>query len=416
MKKLIVSVLATSIVCAGITYSEPLLHSSTASQPHSVASASSSSGNFKDVKGNWAEATIAKAYAMGLVQGYQDGTFRPNAKVTRAEYASLLTRATKLGSGTGDSSFKDMKGHWAESAVTRLSALGFINNSDYPNGFKPNTELTRLEMMKWMSNGLVQSNISFKQAFEDTQNTLLPTPEATKGKIAKAQIPYLALVRGTGIVGGFADGSLQPEEPTTRAEVAAILLRYIDIEGQEASKYADLNEMREVGTTGTNLLTISNYKYVNGNISNIMNTDITLTNKSGLVQLHHFIVIDARENKLKSVYSNLFIDSEKQRTDFEKDVFLTFTELSFTSNLNPAISNLQMYNNGWDNAFLRFHRINNLEYASKNGISTIPTDSSKLIKKGFKVKFWNQYFLESTNSNQYASADNKKYVTFTNKN
>lgn len=414
MKKLIVSVLATSIVCAGITYSEPLLHSSTASQPHSVAYAASSSGNFKDVKGHWAEATIAKAHAMGLVQGYQDGTFRPNAKVTRAEYASLLTRATKLGSETGDSSFKDMKGHWAESAVTRLSALGFINNSDYPNGFKPNTELTRLEMMKWMSNGLVQSNASFKQAFEDTQNTLLPTPEATKGKIAKAQIPYLALVRGTGIVGGFADGSLQPEEPTTRAEVAAILLRYIDVEGQEASKYADLNEMREVGTTGTNLLTISNYKYKKGNFKDVLDKNLTLRNKSALVQIHYFIVIDARAAKLRSIYSDLLINPARTRTSFEKNIFLTFTNMSLTSNIDSSFSNLQSFNNGFNNDFLHLERIDDTEYVKRNGINTIPLDTLNFFAKSKQTKFWTLSSLESTKGNHYTKTDDGKEIYISN--
>ncbi|CAJ1313857.1 S-layer homology domain-containing protein [Paenibacillus nuruki] len=414
MKKLIVSVLATSIVCAGITYSEPLLHSSTASQPHSVAYAASSSGNFKDVKGHWAEATIAKAYAMGLVQGYQDGTFRPNAKVTRAEYASLLTRATKLGSETGDSSFKDMKGHWAESAVTRLSALGFINNSDYPNGFKPNTELTRLEMMKWMSNGLVQSNASFKQAFEDTQNTLLPTPEATKGKIAKAQIPYLALVRGTGIVGGFADGSLQPEEPTTRAEVAAILLRYIDVEGQEASKYADLNEMREVGTTGTNLLTISNYKYTEGDFGKIMDAKMTLSNKSASLKLHHYIVIDARNSKPRSVYSDLFIDPQKGLKSYQKGLFLTYADITFTSNIEYAISNMNTFNNGLTNGVIRINRISDFDYIKKMGINTISMNSSNFDTKGKTTTFWTESNINASGVGYSLKVDDGTKVQFEN--
>lgn len=414
MKKLIVSVLATSIVCAGITYSEPLLHSSTASQPRSIAYAATSSGNFKDVKGHWAEATIAKAYAMGLVQGYQDGTFRPNAKVTRAEYASLLTRATKLANGTGGQSFKDMKGHWAESAVTRLSALGFINSSDYSNGFKPNTELTRLEMMKWMSNGLVQSNASFKQAFEDTQNTLLPTPEATKGQIAKAQIPYLALVRGTGIVGGFADGSLQPEEPTTRAEVAAILLRYIDVEGQEASKYADLNEMREVGTTGTNLLTISNYRYTEGDFGKIMDTKMTLSNKSASLKLHHYIVIDARNSKPRSVYSDLFIDPQKGLKPYQKGLFLTYADMTFTSNIEYAISNMNTFNNGLTNGVIRINRISDFDYIKKMGITTIAMNSSNFDTKGKTTTFWTESNINASGVGYSLKVDDGNKVQFEN--
>lgn len=415
MKKLIISVLATSIVCAGITYSQPLLYSSTASQPQSVAYAATSSGNFKDIKGHWAEATIAKAYAMGLVQGYQDGTFRPNAKVTRAEYASLLTRATKLTNGTGSLSFKDMKGHWAESAVTRLVALGFINSSDYSNGFKPNTELTRLEMMKWMSNGLVQSNTSFKQAFEDTQNTLLPTPEATKGTIAKAQIPYLAIVRGTGIVGGFADGSLQPEEPTTRAEVAAILLRYIDVEGQEASKYTDLNEMREVGTTGTNLLTISNYKYTEGDFGKIMNTKMTLSNKSASLKLHHYIVIDARNSKPRSVYSDLFIDPQKGLKSYQKGLFLTYADMTFTTIAEYSNLSVNTYNNGLENSVIGINRPSDVDYINKMGINTIAKDFNNFKVIGKSTSFWTESNIDANGTGYRLRVDNNNEVRFNNR-
>lgn len=415
MKKLIISVLATSVVCAGITWSQTSLQSSSTIPSSSIAYAATANGNFKDIKGHWAEATITKAYSMGLIKGYQDGTFRPNAKVTRAEYASLLTRATKLKDQTSSQSFKDIKGHWAESAVTTLAGLGFIRASDYPNGFKPNTELTRLEMMKWMSNGLVQSNPSFKQAFEDTQNTLLPTPEATKGTIAKAQIPYLALVRGTGIVGGFADGSLKSEDTTTRAEVAAILLRYMDVEGQEASKYSDLNELREVGTTGTNLLTISNYKYTEGDFGKVMNTKITLSNKSASLKLHHYIVIDARSNKPKSVYSELFIDPKKELDEFQKGLFLVFTEMEITPNIDYKFSILNTFNNGLINGSVRIYGLSDEKYSKIMELNTIPLDQSKFFEKGKTVRVWTPSNINSSGVGYTLMADNKNKVQFENR-
>lgn len=199
----------------------------------------------------------------------------------------------------GQNPFSDLKGHWSEAAVSQLVGQGFINAGDYAKGFNPNAELTRYEMMKWIANGLIKSGSSFQDAFNDTKNTLLPTPEVNHGTIRAEQIPYLALVRGTGIVGGFQDGTLKPADSTTRAEVSAILLRYMDVEGTDAGKYSDLNEMREVGTTGTNLTTISNYKYSSGSvmISDLSKGNINLSNKSGLLKIHRFIVVDATQNK-----------------------------------------------------------------------------------------------------------------------
>ena len=48
------------------------------------------STNFTDIKGHWAETSIKKAAELGLVEGYTDGTYKPGANVTRAEFAAML--------------------------------------------------------------------------------------------------------------------------------------------------------------------------------------------------------------------------------------------------------------------------------------------------------------------------------------
>ncbi|MBD0384850.1 S-layer homology domain-containing protein [Paenibacillus sedimenti] len=217
--------------------------------------------NFNDISGHWAEDVITRAHDLKLIVGYEEGTFKPNGEITRAEFAAMLSRATDLPVKTGGNPFYDMTGHWAEAAVTQLVDQGFINPSDYSTGFNPYAQLTRYEMMNWISNGLMKSNETFIQAFEDTKNTLLPTPEAIRSEISSDKVPYIALARGTGIIGGFEDGSVKPQNTTTRAEVAAILLRYKDVEGKTADSYSDLNELREVGLTGANATSISPYRY-----------------------------------------------------------------------------------------------------------------------------------------------------------
>lgn len=347
---------------------------------------------FSDIKGHWAQATIAKAYEKKLISGYQDGTFRPNGKITRGEYAAILARATRIENAQGQeqSSFSDLQGHWSETAVRQLVGQGFIDAGDYAGGFKPNTELTRYEMMKWIANGLIKSDSSFQNAFNDTKNTLLPTPEVNRGTIRNEQIPYLALVRGTGIVGGFQDGTLKPADTTTRAEVSAILLRYMDVEGTDASKYSDLNEMREVGTTGTNLTTISNYKYSSGSvmISDLSEADISLSNKSGVLQIHRFIVVDATQSKPEGIYAKLFMPEK-----YASGSYRTFVDISFKSNLES--SNLITFNRGLPDSLIQFNRLN-LDVAKKQGINTIPMDSGQLLKKGIQKRFWVTSTLRNT--------------------
>lgn len=358
---------------------------------------------FSDIKGHWAQATIAKAYEKRLISGYQDGTFRPNGKITRGEYAAILARATRIENVQGQEqiSFTDLRGHWSEPAVRQLVAQGFIDTGDYAGGFKPNTELTRYEMMKWIANGLSKSDSSFQDAFNDTKNTLLPTPEVNRGTIRNEQIPYLALVRGTGIVGGFQDGTLKPADPTTRAEVSAILLRYMDVEGTNASKYSDLNEMREVGTTGTNLTTISNYFYTKKSVkvSDISKDDIELSNKSGVLNLHRFIVVKVQGGKPEGVYNKLFVEPDVRVGNY----YLTFANLSFISNTEKT--DLITYSGGLDSGLLSFRRLE-LEFAKNNGFVTIPDSPKTFITKGKKVRFWTRSTLDFKNGIYHITSKN----------
>jgi len=55
--------------------------------------ASTASTSFKDVKGHWAEGSIKSVTASKLATGYNDGTFKPNANATRAEYTAFVERA-----------------------------------------------------------------------------------------------------------------------------------------------------------------------------------------------------------------------------------------------------------------------------------------------------------------------------------
>ncbi|MET3942997.1 hypothetical protein ABIC22_005809 [Paenibacillus sp. PvP094] len=106
--------------------------------------AASSDVTFSDVSSShWAAAAIDKVAKMGLMQGYKDGTFKPNQSLTRAEMASLAVSLapdmTKRGSG-----FSDIGSHWAKEAIQKAQGLGILTG--YKDGtFRPNADLTRAE-------------------------------------------------------------------------------------------------------------------------------------------------------------------------------------------------------------------------------------------------------------------------------
>ena len=101
--------------------------------------------NFIDVRSGWYNAAINAVVNAGYMKGYPDGTFRPNGKITRAEFAQMIKAIDKA--NTGMAPFADAKGHWAEAAINQAYANGRING--YPDGtFRPNNHITRAEAVK----------------------------------------------------------------------------------------------------------------------------------------------------------------------------------------------------------------------------------------------------------------------------
>lgn len=107
---------------------------------------------FNDVnKNNFAYADIAAVAEKGIVVGREDGKFHPNGALTRAEMASILTRAFTLSpQTTTPKAFNDVPtSHWAYSSITQLVKSELT--SGYPDGtFKPNEQITRAEFASFL--------------------------------------------------------------------------------------------------------------------------------------------------------------------------------------------------------------------------------------------------------------------------
>jgi hypothetical protein len=394
MKKLLITAIAvvTLVGCALTSTKE------------TVKAADSQTAVFSDIKGHWAEEDMNTAIQKGYVKGYPDGTFHPDGTITRAEYAALLSRVTNLKPTSTSDAFPDLKGHWSREEVNKLVALGFIDPSDYPNGFEPEKELTRYEMMKWISKGLAKSDRSFQQALVDTKNTLLPTPETYKGGISEEQIPYIALVMGTGIIEGFVDGTFRPSNTTTRAEVTAILLRYAKVEGTSADQYKALNELREVGTTGTNVTSLTQYRYttnLNGkksSFADILEKPIKLKNNSGSYKVHRIIFVDSEGDHGSGVYAPMFVSNVPSRF---KDSYFVFSDISLTSTLDKGDPNTLA--NGMDNGITSVTRLDGPK-VTDYGFPTIPmSNPSSFFVKGQEKRFWVVQFIKKVPSESYVT-------------
>ena len=102
---------------------------------------------YKDIKENdWYAYAVTFMSEKKLVSGYPDGTFKPNAPITRAEFASIASRFDSL-ADKADLKFSDVsKNHWAYKVICSAEAKGWI--SGYPDGtFKPEKNITRAEVV-----------------------------------------------------------------------------------------------------------------------------------------------------------------------------------------------------------------------------------------------------------------------------
>lgn len=124
-------------------------------------------GNFTDVKaGMWCNRAIATLTNMGIIKGYTDGTFRPNADITRAELATIIARFAKLDVNT--KTFSDINGHWAQKNIELAAGNGWING--YEDGtFRPNNNITRAETFAMINRVLDRQT--------ESVSDLLPTSE-----------------------------------------------------------------------------------------------------------------------------------------------------------------------------------------------------------------------------------------------
>lgn len=336
-------------------------------------------GGFPDVKqGHWAEAAIDSAVAKGYFKGYADGNFKPNGTVTRAEFAALLARVAKAEESevTGHS-FSDLSGHWSEAEVERAVSLGFIQPSDYPNGFQPNTPITRFEMAKWMTSGLAANNDDFKQALEDTKTTVIPVREYFKPGIPQSKSSYVAVALGTKLMSGYLDGSFGLDKKATRAETAIILQNYEQVSNREAGSFLGLNELREVGTQRTNMETISPFTTGNNPLTNVVDKTLTFRNHAGSLKLRNYIITDSQDFKdIKSIYAPLFID----QTDFDARLdqpgrYRAYIQITIYPKTKDF--DLDHYMNGSIYGLVNGSRIANTKLTEKYGYLTLPNMYTK---------------------------------------
>lgn len=167
--------------------------------------------SFTDTSGHWAEAYIERALDQGIVQGYPDGRFGPDQKVTRAEFVRMLNLA--LGNaGTASVSFRDVaSGAWYYTDVRKAVNAAYVAGYE-DNTFRPGNTITRQEAAVMLARVVPTYGYSGRlQAFTDYR------------QVASWANGALSKINGKGYINGFPDGTIRPLDPLTRAQAAKII-------------------------------------------------------------------------------------------------------------------------------------------------------------------------------------------------
>ena len=380
-------------------------------------------GGFPDVtQGHWAKAAIDVAVAKGYFKGYADGNFKPNGTVTRAEFAALLARLSQgkaVETGTAENSFSDLSGHWSEAEVKRAVSLGFIQPSDYPNGFQPNAPITRFEMAKWMTSGLGVADSDYKQALEDTKTTVIPVKEYFKPGIPKSKSSYIAVALGTKLMSGYPDGSFGLDKYATRAEASMMLLNLERVSGQKPDQFLGLKELRQVGIERTNLETISPFTTGNTSLNDVAEKTLTFRNQAGSLKLHHYIVVDTEDFKnIDSIYAPLFVDETDYNSRLDElGVYRAFIQITIYPKTKEF--DLDHYMNGIRDGIVAGSRIINQSVMEKYGYLTLPHNEAKEFFNEHNnengITLWVERFLDSETMGSQITTDDGSFAVMSNK-
>ena len=168
-----------------------------------------------DIAGHWAESVITQWQNKGLIQGYEDGTFKPGNTITRAEFVTLMNNAKGFWS-EGSINFSDVKnGSWFYSAVARAVAAGYVNG--YSDGsFKPGNTITRAEAAVMIANA---ARLSANEAGAYRFTDIGSIPAWARGSVGA--------VVTAGYMTGYPDGSFDANASISRAEAVSSLNRML---------------------------------------------------------------------------------------------------------------------------------------------------------------------------------------------
>lgn len=173
-----------------------------------VSITSYAEGNFiTDTATHWAKEFIARMVESGIISGYPDGTFRPNANIKVSEFTTLVLK-------TADINIEKVDGIWYQGAINTAKKYGIIEEGEFADY---NRNINRGEMTRMIVRTLDKNPSTGRTSFDDDSSI----PSNIKGYVKKTV--------ELGIIGGYPDNTFRHSGNATRAEATVVLTKMEDI-------------------------------------------------------------------------------------------------------------------------------------------------------------------------------------------
>lgn len=237
-----------------------------------------------DIQGHWAEENITRWVEAGKLGGYEDGTFRPDNNITRAEFANILANLLSQPAETSKSPFSDVKeGDWYYSAVTKLLAYGAVSEDET---FRPSQNITRQDAMTMAGRAfcIASANDEVLDKFSDGDQVAAYTQASVAGFVEN------------GYLGGYPDGTLRPLANITRAESVKLLdsLGLVhdadSLEGIIERTYAGLEDPDAIPMVATTRITDETAEYYLG-LKDLSQAEEAVASEAAIGSIPHSVCL-----------------------------------------------------------------------------------------------------------------------------
>lgn len=337
MKKIVSAILAASLMFA-----------------NSVVFAKEYPQKFWDVpKDHWAFEYIADLADRGVINGYDDGSFKPTKTVSRAEWAKMMVDAAGVLVNDNSVNFTDMSNHWANKYVN--AAKNYLTG--YKDGsYRPDQAATRedvtVAMVKLKGYDISEVDYSNLSKFKDNDS------------ISNYAKVYVSIALAKDLISGFEDNTFRGQATLTRAEAATLLYRAFQKGNND--KTADITTLQPVTqttqTTQSHLLMTP----IEENKSPIATVN-TLVSNPGVSSIYNYTT----DNSGNLYYANSTAVYKIDVNTEKKEEFQILSDLNIHTD-DVDFSDFQVHSMCWDisdNTLLLEGSYKNVNAADKNSIS-----------------------------------------------